>query len=333
MFEKIFIEDSVVEHPQTIKILSKFPNVPVKYIEKVEDVFQKTKKPYLQKNGNLNLFIGKKLGALVKEAPQAYGLSGEPHYFFIHSYNCIYECEYCYLQGYFHSPDLVFFVNHDDIAKNIKELAAQAPEGTTPWFHAGEFSDSLALSHLTGELPFYFDLFKDLPNAKLELRTKSANIRELKKLEPLPNIITSFSLAPAHRCRDIDLKTPPLKSRLNAIKELSNLGHKIGIHFDPIIYEDNFVEEYQGLITDLMSNLDLDNLEYISIGIVRFTKDVYTQVKKNYPKSSLLAEDFVSSFDGKVRYNRPLRMWMLSQVKQILLDQKISEAKIYLCME
>lgn len=336
MFEKIFIEEHLENHPKVMELKIKFSDSEFKLIKKVEDVFGRVKKPYLQKRSNLNLFIGEKKGQLVKPAPPAYGLSGEPHYYFVHAYNCIYECNYCYLQGYFQSPDIVLFINHDEIGAEItrisQEFALNSP-GKKIWFHAGEYSDSLALTHLTGELPHYFRLFKNLPNAYLELRTKSVNIKELIKEEPADNIVISFSLAPEHRVKINDLKTPGLKARLTAIRELHEKGFRIGIHLDPIIYDDKVVESYTELIRSLSLVLPLEAIAYISIGVVRFTKNVYHQVMKNYPDSDFLADDFVKSFDNKIRYNRPTRLWLLGKVKALLIEAGAVEEKIYECME
>lgn len=333
MFEQIFYEQEVALHPATIKLKERFSKVPQVSIENVDDIFGRVRKPYLHKRDSLNLFIGKKRGTLLKEAPPAYGQSGDPHYYFIHAYNCIYECSYCYLQGHFNSPDIVLFVNHDEIGEEIKRIAKETPQNQTPWFHAGEFSDSLALSHLTGELPYYFDLFKSLPQAKLELRTKSANIKELLSLNPLKNIITSFSLSPEKKVKKHDLKTAPLKARLLAIKELAKHGHPIGIHLDPIIYDEDILEEYNQLLSDLFKVLSQESLQYISLGVVRFTKDVFNQMKKNYPDEELLKAEFIKSFDNKIRYPRPMRLWILQKVKQLCLDHGVKEEKIYLCME
>lgn len=336
MFEVIYIESHLINHPRVLEILKKFPQSEIKEINKVEDVFGRVKKPYLQKRTNLNLFLGEKKGQLVKLAPPAYGLEGEPHYYFVHAYNCIYECNYCYLQGYFHSPDIVLYINHEEIAAEIKKTAEdyhrQFPNKIV-WFHAGEYSDSLALTHLSGELSHYFNLFKDLPGCNLELRTKSVNTRELLKESPLPNVITSFSLSPAHRSKMNDLKTPPLKNRLAAIAELHERGFPIGIHFDPIIYDDQFIESYELLADQLLENIDAASIRYISLGVVRFTKEVYQKVQKNYPDSDLLAQEFVRSFDNKIRYSRPMRLWMLAKVKQQLIDRGVLASKIYLCME
>ena len=336
MFEVIYVEQQLALHPRTKEIIKKFPDSEIKIINKVEDVFGRVKKPYLQKRTNLNLFLGEKKGQLVKLAPPAYGLSGEPHYYFVHAYNCIYECNYCYLQGYFHSPDIVLYLNHEEIATEIKRVAndhhSNFPNQKI-WFHAGEYSDSLALTHLSGELSHYFKLFKELPHCQLELRTKSINTKELLKEEPLKNVITSFSLSPAHRVKTNDLKTPPLKNRLKAIAELVAHDFPVGIHFDPIIYDDQFIESYQELADQLLEHIPAEKIQYISLGVVRFTKEVYQKVQKNYPDSDLLAQEFVRSFDNKIRYSRPMRMWMLNKIKQQLIDRGVDDQRIYLCME
>lgn len=331
MFENIFIEKEVLESRYTQNIISKLPNTNIIEIDNIYDYWGRSKKPYLQKRDKLNLFVGNKKGSMVKKAPDAYGISGEEHFYFIHSYNCIYECQYCYLQGYFNTPDMVFYVNHQDIIEQMENIIANNDESV--WFHAGEYSDSLALSHITGELDLYHQLFKKHPNHYLELRTKSVNISELKKLEPLENIITSFSLSPNEVAKEIDLKTPPTKTRIKAMSALEKLGHPLGIHFDPIYYFPDFESAYKGLIQDLKSQIDISKVRYFSLGVVRFTKDVYSEFEQNYPNSPLLSSDMKKSFDGKIRYPRPMRMWMMNKIKQLLLDSGVAESKIYLCME
>jgi spore photoproduct lyase len=327
MFNTVFVEKDQYQNAQ--ELLSKIKYRDLKVIDKIEDIWGRVKKPYLQKRTTLNLFIGRKKGQLLKEAPSAYGVGSEKHFYYIHAYNCIYECEYCYLQGYFNSPDIVLFINHQEILNEIERTIEQYPDA---WFHSGEFSDSLALSHITCELPGYHKLFERYPNAKLEIRTKSVNLKEILNLSPLPNIICSFSIAPEQAIKKFDYKCPSLKHRLNAIKTLVHAGHPIGIHLDPIVYHPEFENEYRALILDLMGVLPDSSLTYISLGVVRFTGDVYQQVKNNYPDSPLTIERYHKSFDGKIRYPAPMRAWILNTVKEMLLPFYQSE-KIYLCME
>jgi len=330
MFQKVIIEKDILHHPKTKEILKKINYKNVVETDSYRDIFEKVKKPYLQKRDNLNLIIAIKKGELVKEAPDAYGLGKEKHFYFIHAYNCIYECEYCYLQGYFNSPDLVLFINHDDIINQIQEKIKLFSDA---WFHAGEFSDSLALSHITGEISEYHELFKQNPEAKLELRTKSANIKVLRSLAPLKNLFVTYSLSPKDIAKSIDHKAAPMNSRLEAIRKLHKMGHQIGIHFDPIIYTTDWEQKYVELIENIHANIPIDQVQFFSLGVVRFTKDVFQEFKNNYPNSKIHMATFVSSFDDKIRYPKPLRLNILRGVKELLIHYGADEKNIYLCME
>jgi spore photoproduct lyase len=46
-----------------------------------------------------------------------------------------------------------------------------------------------------------------------------------------------------------------------------------------------------------------------------------------------LGQEFIKSFDNKIRYNKPMRMWMMQKIKSLLLEKGIESSKIYLCME
>ena len=328
MWNEVYVEEGIKTHPRVNSILAKVKKDPI-LLERFDDIWGRSKKPYLQKRDSLNLFLAEKKGQLLKLAPDAYGSAGEPHYYFIHAYNCIYECQYCYLQGYFNTPDIVLFINHEEIIAEMKKTL-DSHSGKV-WFHAGEFSDSLALTHLTGELELYHKFCQDNPNAIIELRTKSVNTRELEKLSPLPNFIVSFSLSPKDMARRVDLKTPSAEARLRAMKLLHEKGFKLGAHFDPIIFEDNFKDTYEELLKE-MTTVTSDLL-YLSLGVVRFTKDVHREVERNYPDSVLHTGPMVKSFDNKVRYHRPMRMWIMNTVKELSLQYGVRPGAIYLCME
>ena len=334
MFENIFVEKEFLGSKRVNNILKKTGHKDPIVIDKIEDHFGRFYKPYLHKRTNLNLYLGSKKGKIVKEAPPAYGKQGYPHYYFVHAYNCIYECEYCYLQGYFNSPDIVLYLNYEEITEEIHKTIKRHSEDQVIWFHAGEFSDSLALSHLTEEVDFYYKLFENLPNARLEFRTKSANIRKLMNVTPLDNVVVSYSLSPKKVSLEVDRKTPPLLTRLKAIKKLQDYGHKIGIHLDPIIYSETLESDYEELFHEMNKlEIDVNALEYISIGVVRFSKDVFRQFKNNYPDSPILKQEFITGEDQKMRMLKPLRLEILDRVKNIALNFIDCQEKIYLCME
>jgi spore photoproduct lyase len=334
IFNKVFIEEQVLDNPSTAGILKKLGSPDYVTIRKIEDYFGRFQKPYLEKRTNLNLYIGRKEGELVKEAPPAYGYGNAPHYYFIHSYNCIYECEYCYLQGYFSSPDIVLFVNYDEMVERMKAIVKNVEPGVPEvWFHAGEFSDSLALSNITGELEHYYHFLRETPLAKIELRTKSANIKSLLALTPLPNLIVSFTLNHEDATRLIEHKTASLNGRLKAMKTLASHGFRLAIHLDPLLADNAAEERYKLLSKQIFSELEPDALEYISLGIVRFSDDTWQAFQKNYPTSKILSNAFHTTPDGKRKIDRSLRRPLLKQVFSSLAEAGMPPEKIYFCME
>ena len=330
MFHKIFVESSLAATPTAQKILRRFPKAQAVEIDRLEDYFGRAYKPYLQKRTALNLFLAHKRGLKVKAAPKAYGSADGEHFYFANAYNCIYECQYCYLQGYFSSPDIVLFLNYEEILKEAQGIIEQALGPV--WFHGGEFSDSLALSHLTTELESYVRFFSRYPRARLELRTKSANTRPLLKLAPLPNVITAFSLSPAVP-QDVERRVPPVSARIRAIGRLAREGYPTAVHFDPVIYNEDLTARYHGLLDSLSEVVDLMAVKYFSVGVVRFVGKAYGQVKKNYPDSTLFSSPFVRDGDGVVRYPTMMRKAILKQVKKLIVERGVDPKNIYFCME
>lgn len=333
MFDTVFIENQLKNKAKTQEILKNSKYKRIQYIDNYQQYFGKSFKPYLHKRSNLNLFIASKKGQLVKEAPNAYGLGNSRHYYFIHSYNCIYECQYCYLQGYFKSPDLVFFTNHQEILQEMETKILQENSNQVVWFHAGEFSDSLALNHISQEWSEYWPLFKKYPNVILELRTKSTNTRKLLQLEPIPNCVVSFSLSPNTASKKFDLKTPSTLQRIKAMQKLSGQGFKLAVHLDPVIFKENFEKEYSQLLLQLQNNIPFNQLAYLSLGVVRFTPEVYRHVQKNYPESDIFHNDLIKTDNNLLRYSKSLRLFILKKLKKLSMNLGLEEEKIYFCME
>ena len=329
--ETLFVEEKVINDPYAERIIRFFPNVPLRPIDKLERIFDAVKRPHSPEKEGLRIFIGEKKGMLVKRAPVGYGVLRGEHYYYVHAYNCLYACEYCYLQGYFHSPDLVFFVNHEDIIDAMERTLGRC-QSERVWFHGGEFSDSLALSHITGELPLYWSFFKNHPDAFLEIRTKSSNVKAVKDLEPLRNVVISYSLSPEKDVSLFDKRTPSLRARLQAIRILIERGFQVSIHLDPVIIREGFIEDYEGLIRRIMELIPMDQLAYVSLGVVRFTKKVHREVRRNHPKTALF-EEALAMHQGKIRVSLPRRNHALEQVKKMLIERGVPQKKIYLCME
>jgi len=182
--DTIYIEEEIAEHPRTQRICQRFPKARLVSIRRYSDVF----------NSRAQNFKAQK-----------------KNYYFSHMLNCVYDCRYCFLQGMYQSANYVVFVNTEDFLNDITKATEQHEEPS--WFFSGYDCDSLALDPITHFVSDCLEHFSGSPNAYLELRTKSTQIRPLLNREPLSNVVVAYSLSPSAIVEAEELGTAP-NSRL-----------------------------------------------------------------------------------------------------------------------
>ena len=176
----------------------------------------------------------------------------------------------------------------------------------------------------------FLPLFRDHPQALLELRTKSTQIRSLLDLEPIPNCIVAYSFTPAEIADAIEYKAPPVSKRLQALQRLQARGWRIGLRFDPLIYQDGVSEQYERLFTQVFAAVDSALLHSVSLGSFRLPKAYYRSLARLYPDEVLFASPLEETGDGMVTYRDRIREDLLSFCRDALLKY-IPEDKFFPC--
>ena len=228
------------------------------------------------KNG---IFFANKKGEFLRKTPNNYTPSGSYGYSILNAYNCIYNCSYCFLKGYFRSFNPVIFLNYEDYFSAIKRIVQE--DKTRPlYFYSGTFSDSLALEGFSNFNEKLIDFFKELADKDvfLELRTKSDNINFLLEMEPCRNVIAAFSLNPQTVIDKYEHLTPSLKKRMEAIELLDNAGYKIGVRIDPVFIER--LHDYEKLLAEVKK---IEHLHSVEVGFLRLDKNDYKNILKKSP--------------------------------------------------
>ncbi|HHS48469.1 MAG TPA: hypothetical protein ENM99_01195, partial [Desulfurella acetivorans] len=91
------------------------------------------------------LIYAKKKGEFLRKTPKSYTPNNTYGYSIIQSYNCVYDCSYCFLKGYFKTFNPVIFKNIKDYFDAIKKTIKD--DKLRPlYFYLGTFSDPVALS-------------------------------------------------------------------------------------------------------------------------------------------------------------------------------------------
>ena len=283
MIETVYIEKKVESYKYTKEILYKVRPKNIIICKNYNEIFNKKNQNFRLQKKFPSIILAEKQKNLVLETPQNFSIGGKNNYYFSHMLNCIYDCKYCFLQGMYNSANYVVFVNWKNFTDEIERISNSFGNQKV-YFFSGYDCDSLALEPITNFAKYFINFFKNYDNSILELRTKSTQTNFLDTIKPSNNIIIAFSMNPQTVIAKYESDTPSLSKRLNAILRLQNLGWKVGLRFDPLLYEENYKEIYTNLFKEISRKLQIKKIHSITIGSFRLPKPFYKKINKLYPR-------------------------------------------------
>jgi spore photoproduct lyase len=330
--DRILVHDESWNDASTHGILSRLPGIPVRTIQDVDSIIPElnaASDPLA--SGKRTLILTRQRGRFMKGCPGSGAEICCNYHVVNYASNCHFECTYCILQSYLDNPALIVFTNLDQLMREIRERLAQAPDrffriGT------GEMADSLALDEITHCSRLLVPFFASLPNAVLELKTKSNRIANLKDLNHRGRTVISWSVNSKRICRTEELKTAAFEERLAAARQCQEWGYKIGFHFDPIIHYEGWEADYQEAVGEVFQAVKPTRIAWVSLGALRFTPHLRELVRRRFPRSKIPYGEFVPGHHGKLRYFRPIREELYSKMRA-WIRQAAPEVFVYLCME
>ena len=291
MIEVIYYEEGVLDDPRTQLMLQRYPRATLIPCVHYKDVFNPSGQSFRLQKEKPALILAKQKGSLIHSVPSTYGIGGTRNFYFSHLLNCLYDCRYCFLQGMFPSAHYVLFVNFDDFKNEILRKTEESKDKPS-WFFSGYDCDSLALENITGFAGSFLPFFAQHPNARLELRTKSVNLKVLEESNPLPNVVTAFSFTPDEISSQLEHKVPSVSLRIRAMEKIARLGWPIGLRIDPLIDCRDFEERYQSLFNQLFSAIAPGSIHSVSLGTFRVPVSYFKKMENLYPEEPLFAGKF-----------------------------------------
>ncbi|WIF94180.1 SPL family radical SAM protein [Caminicella sporogenes] len=322
-FSHIYIEKDAKFYPNTNKILSKFKDKIQIEIDHYKDLFCRSRQNFRMQKISPKLILAVKRDNLVYEGAQVCEDFGNRYFYYTSSImNCIYDCEYCYLQGMYPSANIVIFVNIEDIFREVEIMLKKHPV----YLCISYDSDILALEGITSYVSYWLGFASKHKNLKIEIRTKSANFNAIKKEKSLDNVILAWTVSPDEIIKKYEIKTPSLKSRLNSIYEAIEKGWKVRICFDPLLYVDDWKIQYSKCIDMTFKYLHSKKIYDVSIGVFRISKDYLRKMEREKPYSKILAYPFKCQ-NGICSYSKEhedkLKKFVYEEISKYVLKEKI----------
>jgi spore photoproduct lyase len=333
-FDHIYI-DRLSEHSQVARrFVQLFPKEKISFVEIA---------PFQESQGSLsarefnrskrNIFLTPFKGSFFKRCPGSKPGLACCNYFVLNlGLQCDMNCSYCYLQSFINSPALTIYSNLDEALNEMRTIAQTSGESRIR-IGTGETIDSLSLDDLTLYSRTLIEFFREMPQWRLEFKTKSAKVEQFLDVEHAGNVIVSWSINPQEIITHEEHGTASLEARLNAAQKCVDRGFNVAFHIDPMIWHEGWEENYLKLIGELNRRFDPGQIPYVSLGALRFQPEQRHIMRERFGLTSWVTQaEMFPSKDGKLRYESDLRNEMFSFVIENF--KKLNPSwKIFLCME
>ncbi len=322
LLEKNLIVQNALEYANHTKIN-------IEYISNPKEVFNSFLKETEIFKKDI-ILLCKNKGKFLSSCPGSDGMVCCQYFVINLGIGCIYDCHYCYLQNFMNQPIITVFGNIEDALHEIKSKILNKK------FHfrvgTGEYSDSLALDPIFKISPILINFFTDIPNATLELKTKSSFVDHLLDLPHHSKTVISWSLNPQNIIKEIETYTASLEERILSARKAQEAGYKIGFHLDPIIYHEDWEKSYKELLDLVFDHINPERIAWISLGTFRYSPGQKEIMQKRFINDDLTKKEMIIGSDGKFRYYKYIRYEIYSKLKEYI-QKKDPKLFFYLCME
>lgn len=240
--------------------------------------------------------------------------------------SCGFDCSYCSIQSFYKDGKIGF---DENFATNLKNL--KLDKNKTYHIGTGQSSDSLMWGDKFGILTALCKFAKENQNVILEFKTKSNNIKFLLENDIPRNIIATFSLNSQIIIDNEEHLSASLNERLNAALKLANKGILVGFHFHPMIWYENYQNDYKEIFMRLQDEFLPKQVALVSFGTLTFIKPVIKRLRKRNLKSKILQMPLCDA-NGKFSYPLEIKKEIFKFAYESF-SKWHNKVFFYMCME
>ena len=226
------------------------------------------------------------------------------------SSGCTAMCMYCYLVcNYNKCAYLRLFVNREQMLEKIINIANKSEKELT--FEIGSNSDLILENTITGNLDWTIKEFGKTNRGYLTFPTKFDMVDSICEIEHKGKIIPRMSVNPEKIINQVEFGTSKLRERVIATNKLKSAGYKVGILIAPVIFIDNWKEQYENLIKYLKENLSEEAQKDVFFEVIFMTYSyVHRMINQEaFPNAITLynQEQMTGRGRGKYMYREYIR--------------------------
>ena len=300
-FSHIYVESQSIDSDIAKQSFKRFPKAKIIEIEDYKKIFNKNGQDFQIQKLSTKLILAKKQPPFIYSATDIIQDSGFSNFYYCTPIlNCIYNCEYCFLQGMYGSANIVVFTNTEEVKDAVKKQILERKYPDEPLLLSLSYNtDILALENILPLTKQWIDFANNTDDLFMEIRTKSGLTSSFNKLKPSKKILFAWTLSPNNIIQKYEHKTPLLERRIMSIQKIVDSGWPVRLSFDPILIYPNWKEDYKQMFERIKETISGDKIFDITIGVFRMSDDFYNRIKKTKPDSDLFYNNYDNSNNVK----------------------------------
>ena len=328
-FSHIYVESQSIDSDIAEQSFKRFPKAKIIEIEDYKKIFNKNGQDFQIQKLSTKLILAKKQPPFIYPATDIIQDSGFSNFYYCTPIlNCIYNCEYCFLQGMYSSANIVVFTNTVEVKDAVKKQILERKYPDEPLLLSLSYNtDILALENILPLTKQWIDFANNTDDLFMEIRTKSGLTSSFNKLKPSKKILFAWTLSPNNIIQKYEHKTPLLERRIMSIQKIVDSGWPVRLSFDPILIYPNWKEDYKQMFERIKETISGDKIFDITVGVFRMSDDFYNRIKKTKPDSDLFYNNYDNSNNVKTvtkDQKEMVRDFALSQLDGFCNGDKIN---------
>jgi len=288
-FDHIYVERGVEDHPVTRGIIDRIAPGRITTIDDAQRFFKRPGQDFARQKWAPRLILAHKAHQFLytgSERVASFGVERPVHYNDMVR-NCLFDCDYCFLQGMHRSANILVNVNVEDYVAAVDQHIADYGH---LYVSISYLSDLLGFERQFGLVRRWITEARERRNLEMEVRTKSDGFAALADLEPHPGVVLTWSLSPDVVARRSEAGTAAFAQRLLDARRAAQQGWRVRLCFDPIIITDHWQEHYGTAIDDVFRRMPGDSVEEVSFGVFRMHPDFLRRIRTFRTAESLERE-------------------------------------------
>jgi spore photoproduct lyase len=295
--ETIYVEKRAQHYPGTERILSLFPAARQILIDHHSALFHRKRQSFRLQKEHPALIVALSEGPYLYTAPSRVDSGTIRSLYTDQLRNCLFDCDYCFLQGMHASAYPVIHVNNDDYHSAAIMLASDDHIRINTSF----LTDALSFEHIIPTVSGWMGVAEHNSRIHIEIRTKSAVNTPFLNRPPLSNVTGVWTLSPRKLADRYERGCATIDERFAALEALVESGWRPGVALDPIILVPGWQKLYAELVDEMAARLSPDRTGGISYGVFRMATAFLETTRSSRADSPILYHPYERK-DGLATY-------------------------------